>query len=1824
MVWDSKREALVPRSGAGVLCGGFDGFLHLYRPRGDLRGGSRRIPLPKLWWNLQSSVESFGLLMDDAVKEVIWRRLLALPDLLFKSSSAMFTSRDSAIKSPDQSEKLGLRVVADEHLRDSFLGIYDLKAANVEITPVLKQVLERLAVARSNGIAQSQLSKEFKMKENKLFYYLKRLESQGLIVRQSTLLRTKEASAKRDDEMKDTAIVNTNLIYLYRYAKRLSSLQRVEITAPHVPHISGDPCKGNLEGTDGEPLKEDVNVKDYLPEMSAICNMLEESAGKVLVVSDIKLARGYRMTTGHRTWRNICNRMKDASLVEEFQGKVNGKVVKCLRLLKKFNPKDFQPKGITCGYESFRSEHLQRCSRRGQITDQFVELPIEHRIYDMIDGEGPKGLTISEVSKRLGLSSKRTEMRICDMCWRMPKRFPMHMRFENYNRTKVYRVWTLRNFEGNSLGGTSSNCENDLMITNISSHCEMDRVPDDQSSGKNMLSDFSSKDLLSENMPRGQVEYALINVSPICAVKDKGVITVEADALSQVVAVKGVDYDTRDVEAGKAMPMIDSPSECSLLVRPTSKVPSFKKYPSANEKFLLTAELHKWLDGLEKDKQTTMARKTLTRSLQRLQQEGYCKCIQISVPVLTNCNRSRAAEVILHPSIETFSSELLGQIHQRLRDFDMQSHGQGLDRPKNESRHMNRGATELQSIKVENMRINGYVPAIMVRAKLLHSFLWSFLRGLPEWDDTLMTVGDAYDCTSPRSMLKSFSLVSAMENMPFELFLQVVGSEKRIDNMVEKCRLGLRLSDLPVHEYKGLMDTHATGRLSRVIDILYRLKLIQLATEGMVASTNMVPHCLSTYSLELKPFIEVPRSSSSTDVLSPACPPRLRHDFLLTNREAVDSYWQTLEYCHVSADRNSSLKAFPGSAVKEIFLARSWTSVRVMTAEQNTELLERLGTYAPEKKFLLESVLRVSYGMRQTRRRRFPKSSEAIQQELNQEIMNLGSVVRKRKRPAKVTSLDLLHANGKTEETGLLRASRITDDDEEDMDEMCYDLTSAKHDIDVHFCEQDDNRKGSVDARATIGGKDLDSLRQHSLSRKKFKRQRKFSWSHHLDRKLIIEYVKYRAPLGAKFCRVDWTSITDLPADPDACKRRMYVLNSNKTVRKKVMKLCNIVGSRYTKFLRKSKEEKVRCRDGSEMLNHGNSRKESWDDFDDPEVKMAVDEVLRFKSMANLEYNKKVKSKYRTNAIGTPTPNSDVPVHAPSEKNDLILLSAAGSMTSCDNEFPSHSNGGSVLICRHVCESLSVANAVELFKLVFLSTSTAPEVRSLLAETLKWYSERDLTMAFNYLKEMKLMEHGHGNHQLFLSQRFLINAYSSPFPLDSGKRAAKFSAWLINEDKNLIGDGVNLNLDMQCGEVFQLLALFSSGSLSIEPCMPDEGVGEADDPKYSIAETSDAKVNSDEKTMKQKVWWRKESEPCNRREKGFPGVKMLLKRKVFSTAEILQEPLDAKTFSDSSKVGRTTNLLNVSLDDSLWESMTAYAARLASTDSVREQGLISPRLMKNVYSAIHHAGDQGLSMVELPENILILGNELAEIAVDTLAEFQLIVKVNAYDHVRVVDSSYKSKYFVVTLEENRQDSVPENSQQISYDISRVLLRNPENNRTSEDVNACDGHGVSHFHSREGPPETCNKGVEEDITTDVCLNKGTSVTKGDLGKTIKFLAPVETRRCQAILPWINGDGSTNDTVYRGLVRRILGTVMQNPGILEEDIINRMIVLNPQSCKQLLDLMILDNHIIIKKMHQTTGCGLPSIFGGLFRPEGKLTEAAMFRKHYFANPMSASLL
>lgn len=54
-------------------------------------------------------------------------------------------------------------------------------------------------------------------------------------------------------------------------------------------------------------------------------------------------------------------------------------------------------------------------------------------------------------------------------------------------------------------------------------------------------------------------------------------------------------------------------------------------------------------------------------------------------------------------------------------------------------------------------------------------------------------------------------------------------------------------------------------------------------------------------------------------------------------------------------------------------------------------------------------------------------------------------------------------------------------------------------------------------------------------------------------------------------------------------------------------------------------------------------------------------------------------------------------------------------------------------VSQRVYDSVAVSNAVELFKLIFLSTSTTPPA----AETLRRYSKGDLFAAFSYLREKK-------------------------------------------------------------------------------------------------------------------------------------------------------------------------------------------------------------------------------------------------------------------------------------------------------------------------------------------------------------------------------------------------------------------------------------------------------------------------------------------------------
>lgn len=95
-------------------------------------------------------------------------------------------------------------------------------------------------------------------------------------MKQSALERKKETCA--DGDSKNLPCVSTNLVYLRRYAKQLGSHQRIEITTEEQKLKNPEDANGSSRG------ETDVHVKDYAPQIKAICDKLAKANGKVALL----------------------------------------------------------------------------------------------------------------------------------------------------------------------------------------------------------------------------------------------------------------------------------------------------------------------------------------------------------------------------------------------------------------------------------------------------------------------------------------------------------------------------------------------------------------------------------------------------------------------------------------------------------------------------------------------------------------------------------------------------------------------------------------------------------------------------------------------------------------------------------------------------------------------------------------------------------------------------------------------------------------------------------------------------------------------------------------------------------------------------------------------------------------------------------------------------------------------------------------------------------------------------------------------------------------------------------------------------------------------------------------------------------------------------------------------------------------------------------------------------------------------------------------------------------------------------------------------------
>ena len=145
-----------------------------------------------------------------------------------------------------------------------------------------------------------------------------------------------------------------------------------------------------------------------------------------------------------------------------------------------------------------------------------------------------------------------------------------------------------------------------------------------------------------------------------------------------------------------------------------------------------------------------------------------------------------------------------------------------------------------------------------------------------------------------------------------------------------------------------------------------------------------------------------------------------------------------------------------------------------------------------------------------------------------------------------------------------------------------------------------------------------------------------------------------------------------------------------------------------------------------------------------------------------------------------------------------------------------------------------------------------------------------------------------------------------------------------------------------------------------------------------------------------------------------------------------------------------------------------------------------------------------------------------------------------------MDSLHLSKYHITALAECNPCSCsgPPTSQVVDNGDPKNLLQEKHTmpiNFPGPIKMLGDGHTVTiiNVQSKLSSPHIYSKNPGDDERPSTPIEYKESSCYHDCGGHIY----------QPILPWINGDGSTNSTVYEGLSRRVIGYVMHYPGVME---------------------------------------------------------------------------
>ncbi|KAF4362423.1 hypothetical protein F8388_012215 [Cannabis sativa] len=110
--------------------------------------GEDRVTLPTLFSILTSPHSSASSDLIN-IKQALCTTLLTIPTLQFHAAhhiQSVFTSSDPSIQSFEAAEAMNLKIVAKQHLRDNFLGLYNVQSFNASISHHQRRTLHLLAL----------------------------------------------------------------------------------------------------------------------------------------------------------------------------------------------------------------------------------------------------------------------------------------------------------------------------------------------------------------------------------------------------------------------------------------------------------------------------------------------------------------------------------------------------------------------------------------------------------------------------------------------------------------------------------------------------------------------------------------------------------------------------------------------------------------------------------------------------------------------------------------------------------------------------------------------------------------------------------------------------------------------------------------------------------------------------------------------------------------------------------------------------------------------------------------------------------------------------------------------------------------------------------------------------------------------------------------------------------------------------------------------------------------------------------------------------------------------------------------------------------------------------------------------------------------------------------------------------------------------------------------------------------------------------------------------------------------------------------------------